>query len=104
MSEATIEIKAGPVTDWPQKLRLVADLATQDIETTLSAESARDLADVIDAGLRANAVIDRERAEAEAAVVRARQHVAQAELLGRLWAVLAIAACAVAGVILLLRA
>jgi hypothetical protein len=74
---------------------------------TLSPENARNLALWIERGLDADLVVqvaNVARAEAEAAVARARQHAAQAELLGRLWAVMAIAACAVAGVILLLRA
>jgi hypothetical protein len=103
MSEALIELTADDIEDWPKKLRLAAALAGSDIAFDLSPESARDLANWIDHGLRADVRIDRERAEAEAAVVLARQHVAEVELLARLWAVMAVAACAVAAVILLLR-
>ncbi len=100
MGEAMIELTADTIEDWPKKLRLAAALAGTDIVLDLSRDGARDLADWIDHGLAADARVDRERAEAEAAVVRARQHVAEAELLARLWCVLAITACAVAAVIL----
>lgn len=103
MGEARIELTADTIEDWPKKLRLAVALAGTDIALDLSRDSARDLAAWIDHGLAADARVDRERAEAEAAVVRARRHVAEAELLARLWCVLAIAACAVAVVILAVK-
>jgi hypothetical protein len=107
VSGALIEARAQGVEDVPGKLRLMAVAGPGTVSLTLSPDNARNLALWIERGIDADRVVrgaNVARAEAEAAVARARQHVAEAELLGRLWAVLAVAACAAAGVILLLRA
>jgi hypothetical protein len=103
MSEPLVSIEVDDVRLLPEKLRLMAAVSTEEVVLEVSSQQARVLANWIDHGLRADARVDRERAEAEAAVVRARQHVAEVELLARLWAAMAVAACAVAAVILLLR-
>jgi hypothetical protein len=113
MSGAVITATAQGVEDVPAKLRVLA-ASSATVLLRLTADDARALALWIDRGFAADrAMLDavdaleasrRAQNDAFQALDRARQHVAQAEMLGRLWAVLAIAACAVAGVILLLRA
>jgi hypothetical protein len=111
MSEAVvIRAEAAGVDEVPAKLRLLAS-AGCCVTLRLEAENARALALVVERGLNAERVVDAAAvaaakealAQARAAIFNARQHVAEAELLARLWAAMAVAACAVAAVILLLR-
>lgn len=106
MGGAVIEAVAQSAVDVPFKLRLMAVSGPGQVRLTMSPVVASDLAAWIEQGIDADRVVraaNEARTEAEAAVARARQHAADAELLGRLWAAMAVAACAVA-VILLLRA
>jgi hypothetical protein len=93
MSEALLTTDIDDVDEIPAKLRLMAAVSPGGVEIEVTPDAARRLAAVIDRGF-----------QSEVMTARARQHVAEAELLARLWAAMAVAACAVAAVILLLRA